>query len=82
MELKQLTSPSLISVGIECKSKEEVIRTLTKQLFEAGKLYSEEEFLQAVLDREKLSATGIEGGLAIPHGKSKAVKEAAFAVAT
>jgi len=26
MELKQLTSPSLISVGIECRSKEEVIR--------------------------------------------------------
>lgn len=82
MELKQLTSPSLISVGIECRSKEEVIRALTKQLFEAGKLYSEEEFLLAVPDREKLSATGIEGGLAIPHGKSKAVKEAALAVAT
>jgi len=75
MDLKQLTSPSLINVGIECKSKEEVIRTFTKQLFEAVKIFSEEEFLQAVLGREKLSATGIEGGLAIPHGKSKAVKK-------
>lgn len=31
--------------------------------------------------REELSPTGIEAGLAIPHGKSDAVKEATFAVA-
>jgi 2-O-A-mannosyl-D-glycerate PTS system EIIABC component len=82
MQLQGLTSPGLISTGKTFQSKQEVIRYLVKQLGAAGKLYSEDEYLQSVLDREKLSPTGFEGGLAIPHGKSKSVKEAAFAIAT
>lgn len=82
MKLQSITSPNLINVESEFSSKNELIRYLTKQLNEAGKLHSEEEFYQAVLEREKLSPTGFEGGLAIPHGKSNTVKEATFAVAT
>ncbi|WP_040203546.1 PTS 2-O-a-mannosyl-D-glycerate transporter subunit IIABC [Neobacillus jeddahensis] len=82
MQLQALTSPSLISTGKTFHSKQEVIQYLVKQLGEAGKLYSEDDFLQSVLDRETLSPTGFEGGLAIPHGKSTTVKEAAFAIAT
>ncbi|SEN00296.1 PTS 2-O-a-mannosyl-D-glycerate transporter subunit IIABC [Lihuaxuella thermophila] len=82
MLLKNLTSPTLISTRKTFGSKEEIIGYLVKKLWEAGKLHSEEEFYQAVMNREKLSPTGIEGGLAIPHGKSTAVKEASFAVIT
>jgi 2-O-A-mannosyl-D-glycerate PTS system EIIABC component len=82
MLLKNLTSESLIGTKQMFTSKEEVIKYLTKQLATEGKLHSEEEFYQAVMDRESLSPTGFEGGLAIPHGKSSTVKEAAFAVAT
>jgi 2-O-A-mannosyl-D-glycerate PTS system EIIABC component len=82
MQLQALTSPSLISTGKTFQSKQETIQYLVKQLGDAGKLSNTEEFLQSVLDREKLSPTGFEGGLAIPHGKSTAVKQAAFAIAT
>lgn len=82
MKLQALTSPSLISTGKTFHSKQEVIQYLVKQLGDEGKLTNPDEFLQSVLDREKLSPTGFEGGLAIPHGKSTAVKEAAFAIAT
>ncbi|OIJ11809.1 PTS 2-O-a-mannosyl-D-glycerate transporter subunit IIABC [Anaerobacillus alkalilacustris] len=82
MLLKSLTSPSLIRTKQSFTSKEEVIKFLIKQLAADGKLHSEEEFYQSVMDRESLSPTGFEGGLAIPHGKSLSVKEAAFAVAT
>jgi 2-O-A-mannosyl-D-glycerate PTS system EIIABC component len=82
MLLSHLTSPALVSVKQSYHSKDEIIKSLIKKLAAAGKLHSEQDFYQAVLDREKLSPTGFEGGLAIPHGKSKAVKEAAFAVAT
>ncbi|WP_053360940.1 PTS 2-O-a-mannosyl-D-glycerate transporter subunit IIABC [Bacillus sp. FJAT-27251] len=82
MQLQALTSPSLISTGKTFQSKPEAIQYLVKQLGDAGKLTNSEEFLQSVLDREKLSPTGFEGGLAIPHGKSEAVREAAFAIAT
>jgi 2-O-A-mannosyl-D-glycerate PTS system EIIABC component len=82
MQLQTLTSPSLISTGKTFQSKQEAVQYLVNQLGDAGKLTDKDEFLQAVLDREKLSPTGFEGGLAIPHGKSTAVKEAAFAIAT
>jgi 2-O-A-mannosyl-D-glycerate PTS system EIIABC component len=82
MLLKKLTSVSLLNTKKSFGSKDEVIKYLIKQLMEEGKLHSEEEFYRAVMDRESLSPTGFEGGLAIPHGKSSAVKEAVFAVAT
>jgi 2-O-A-mannosyl-D-glycerate-specific PTS system IIC component len=82
MQLKNLTSPFLIVTKCNAHSKEEIIRYLVNRLAEAGKLHAPDEFYRAVLEREKLSPTGFEGGLAIPHGKSATVKEAAFAVAT
>lgn len=82
MLLQNLTAPALIDTKQPFESKDEIIRYLIKQLSKAGKLHSEDEFYKAVIAREELSPTGFEGGLAIPHGKSTAVKEAAFAVAT
>ncbi|GGB69689.1 PTS 2-O-a-mannosyl-D-glycerate transporter subunit IIABC [Fictibacillus barbaricus] len=82
MLLKNLTSESLISTNKSFTSKEEVLRYLIKQLATEGKIQSEEEFYQTVMERESLSPTGFEGGLAIPHGKSSTVNQAAFAVAT
>ena len=82
MQLQALTSPSLISTGKTFQSKQEVIQYLVRQLGEAGKISNTDVFLQSVLEREKLSPTGFEGGLAIPHGKSKSVKEASFAITT
>ncbi|MBM7094817.1 PTS 2-O-a-mannosyl-D-glycerate transporter subunit IIABC [Bacillus sp. H-16] len=82
MRLQNLTSPELLFTNQPFQSKEEAIRFLIDKLDRAGKLHSKDEFYDAVLEREGLSPTGFEGGLAIPHGKSTAVKEAAFAVAT
>ncbi|MBA2876108.1 PTS 2-O-a-mannosyl-D-glycerate transporter subunit IIABC [Thermaerobacillus caldiproteolyticus] len=81
MELKKLTSVNLIDVDVVLTDKDEVIRHLVKKLAHEGKLYSEEEFYRDVMVREKLSPTGLEAGLAVPHGKSSAVKTASFAVA-
>ena len=80
MNLSDLTNKDLIILNSSLKHKKDIIRALVKQLYANGKITSEEEFLQAVFDRESLSETGMEAGLAIPHGKSNSVKEAAFAV--
>ena len=82
MNLKNLTNENLISIGLDLNKKEDVIKHLVKNLYKEGKITSEEEFYKDVLEREKLSPTGFEAGLAVPHGKSKSVKEASFAVAT
>ena len=81
MKLRNLTSPELINTNLSFTSKDDAIKYLVTKLDEAGKLNSKDAFYKSVLEREKLSPTGFEGGLAIPHGKSTAVKEAAFAVA-
>ncbi|WP_407644191.1 fructose-specific PTS transporter subunit EIIC [Falsibacillus albus] len=81
MELKKMTRAELIHFDMKASTKEAVIESLVDALFENGILRSKEEYLHAVLEREKVSPTGLEAGLAIPHGKSTAVKEAAFAVA-
>ncbi|BBK79017.1 MULTISPECIES: PTS 2-O-a-mannosyl-D-glycerate transporter subunit IIABC [Clostridium] len=81
MDLKNLTNENLITIDLDLNKKEDVIKYLVKRLYDEGKLSSEKDFYNAVLDREALSPTGFEAGLAVPHGKSNAVKEAAFAVA-
>ncbi|WP_431803754.1 PTS 2-O-a-mannosyl-D-glycerate transporter subunit IIABC [Halobacillus andaensis] len=82
MKLQSLTSTNLISTEQAFSTKEEAIRYLVDQLDQQGMLRSADEFYQSVMEREAMSATGMEGGLAIPHGKSSAVKQAAFAAAT
>ncbi|MFB5195836.1 fructose-specific PTS transporter subunit EIIC [Neobacillus sp. KR4-4] len=81
MELRKMTQEGLIFLDVKLSSKESIIEKLSGALFERGALSSKEEFIKAVMEREQVSATGLEAGLAIPHGKSKAVKKAAFAVA-
>jgi hypothetical protein len=70
MQLQALTTPNLIHIGMTFRSKEDVIRLLTKQLYKAGKIDSEESFYQAILDREKLSATGFN---LLPYERNEVV---------
>lgn len=80
MKLSALTSESLITLNSDLQTKEDVIKTLISMLYKEGKITNEEEFLTAVMEREGVTPTGIDSGLAIPHGKSPVVKEASFAV--
>lgn len=82
MQLSKLTTEDLITLNGDFSSKEEVIKYLISELFEAGKISDKEKFLEAVMYRESLTPTGIDNGLAIPHGKSDCVNEASFAVLT
>lgn len=81
MKFKNLVNENLILLNSDLKTKEEVIKELIKKLHSDGVITSESEFYNVVMDREKQSPTGLEEGLAIPHGKSTAVKEARIAVA-
>jgi fructose PTS system EIIBC or EIIC component len=81
MELRNMTDEQLVIFDVDSTSKQEILETLAGALFEKDILTSKEDFLTAVLERETISPTGLEAGLAIPHGKSRSVKKAAFAVA-
>jgi 2-O-A-mannosyl-D-glycerate-specific PTS system IIC component len=82
MNLTTLTNASLINLQTTFESRDAAIKALAEQLDQQGKLHNKEEYLQAVFAREEHGATALGEGLAVPHGKTDAVKEAAFAVAT
>lgn len=70
----------LIVMDLTADNKEEVISRLADVLYKNDKLISKEVYIQDVLQREAHCTTGIGGGIAIPHGKSKGVKETSIAV--
>lgn len=81
MNLLDVMKKKLILLDLEATSKEEVIRELIELIAKEGVLENKEDFYKAVMAREKLSPTGLEEGLATPHGKSKVVKRPVVAMA-
>lgn len=69
---------NMIALNVEGNTKEEVIKNLSKELMTKGMLKNLDMYIEAVLDREKEITTGFGNGIAIPHGKSNAVKESCF----
>ncbi|MCX7694356.1 MAG: fructose PTS transporter subunit IIA [Caloramator sp.] len=66
---------NLIVLNLKSNRKEEVIRELAELAFNQGKVTSVNDYVKTVLEREKLFTTGVGNGIAIPHGKTDAVKE-------
>ncbi|MEO0097658.1 MAG: PTS sugar transporter subunit IIA [candidate division WOR-3 bacterium] len=57
------------------KEKIEVIKKLSEKLIDLGYITDAKEFFSEILKRENLESTGIGMGIAIPHARSKAVKD-------
>jgi PTS system fructose-specific IIC component len=79
MKITQLLTKKTIHLNIEGNQKETTIDQLVDILYTAGKISNKEEYKTAILKREEQSTTGIGEGIAIPHAKVAAVKEAAIA---
>jgi fructose-specific phosphotransferase system IIA component len=80
MLLTQILQPSCVKVPLEGKTKNAVITELIDLLTAKGLISDIKLASEAVFNREKTRSTGIGSGIAIPHGKCKAVKELIMAV--
>ena len=80
MLLSQIIQPSHVRVSFEAKDKTSAITELVNVLDAEKLLLNKDEALQSVLAREQTRSTGIGSGVAIPHGKCKAVRELVMAV--
>ncbi|SFA83201.1 PTS fructose transporter subunit IIABC [Clostridium frigidicarnis] len=76
MKITDLLNKSGIELSNGIKSKEEAINKLVNLMDSTGNLKDKESYKKAVLERESLSTTGIGDGIAIPHAKTTAVKNA------
>lgn len=74
-----MLSKKFIKMNLTGKTKDEILQEMVDILDEGGVLNSKEEYLRVVREREATSSTGLEEGIAIPHGKTKAVKTATVA---
>lgn len=72
--MKKLIEIDLVDLNIKAKDKKEAILSLAENLDRAERLNDKEEYVKCVIAREELSTTGIGFGVAIPHGKTDAVK--------
>lgn len=71
-----LINENLIFLDLEAANKEEAITKLAACAKADNKISSVNEYINCVLEREKTYSTGVGNGIAIPHGKCAAVKEA------
>ncbi len=74
MKIKQILSPAVVSTSLKSSTKEEIIRELLDLLVSAGYVSDKDEVFAALMERERKMSTGIQHGVAIPHAKTKAVK--------
>ena len=80
MILTQILQENCIKVPLDSNEKMSAITELVELLDANGLLSDKELILDAVITREKTRSTGIGSGIAIPHGKCKAVTELIMAI--
>jgi len=73
MKILEILDRRFIVPNLTSRGKEGVLRELVRAIAQAEKQVDEERMVEILLERENLGSTGIGEGVAIPHGKSKAV---------
>jgi len=74
-KLTDITSFELIETDLKGETRDDIIDEMIQKLKQVGALHSVTEFKQAIMNREQESTTGIGINIAIPHGKSAAVRK-------
>ncbi len=77
LKLTDITNEDLIDIHLQGTSRDAIIEEMIQKLDDNGVLSSKVDFKEAIFAREALSSTGIGETIAIPHGKSNAVKRPA-----
>lgn len=79
-KISELFDNELIFLNLDMSNRNEVIEYLSKQM-QQKKIVSE-DFTRTVLNREELTSTAIEYGVAIPHGEKEYVIKSKVLLAT
>ena len=80
MSFIDLITEDVIKVPLQSASKPAVLRELVQILKDAGKIDDFDAALGAIVEREDKQSTGLEKGIAVPHGKTASVKSLVVAI--
>ncbi|WP_406589677.1 fructose-specific PTS transporter subunit EIIC [Bacillus atrophaeus] len=78
-KLTDIMSIDLIEPTLSGETRDDIIDEMIQKLSRTGMLHSESGFKQAIMNREQEGTTAIGMNIAIPHGKSDAVKKPSVA---
>lgn len=81
MEILDLLNTNQMSFNIEATTKVDAIREIAQMFLKDGVITDVDQYVDSVMEREKTGTTGVGEGIAIPHGKSDAVKTSSIAFA-
>lgn len=80
MDLSEVLDERVIDLGLTGTTKDEILRELSQHLLEAGYISDVEQFVKDIYAREAQGITGAGNHIAIPHGKSSAVRKVTIAI--
>lgn len=80
MALIELVQEKVIKTPLESKDKPDVLRELVQILKDAGEIADYDAVLTAISQRENLQSTGLQDGIAVPHGKTATVPRLKLAI--
>ncbi|PPC71236.1 PTS fructose transporter subunit IIA [Pantoea sp. ICBG 985] len=80
MDISRILTPRRVNLALSATSKEEAINELTDLLVSDGAISDRAAFIADVWLREAEGSTGFENHIAIPHGKSSAVRQTTLAI--
>lgn len=84
MNITDFLNDNRIVFGLESKNKEDILREMASLFLKDNGIVKEgmfDTFFEDLIERENLTSTGMQDGIAIPHAKSPAIEKIALAVA-
>lgn len=78
--IKKLLCKENIYLDLKSCIKKDIIEEMINRLFLAGFIADKKKVLESVMERENKMTTGMEHGIALPHGKTDAVNDLIVAI--
>lgn len=76
MNIKDLMIKDAMIMDLQATDKASAIDEMVQKMYDAGRISDIDTYKQGILAREAQTSTGLGDGIAMPHAKNAAVKEA------
>ncbi|MDA9472918.1 PTS fructose transporter subunit IIABC [Enterococcus sp. 5H] len=76
MDIKDLLVKDVMIMDLQATDKKSAIDEMVQKMYDGGRISDIETYKNGILAREAQTSTGLGDGIAMPHAKNSAVKEA------
>ncbi len=80
MKFNKIMDEKIVDLDMEAQTKDEALKKMAQMLYNDGRIFTLDRFVQDVYERESLETTNMDIGVAIPHSKSDDIKKTSVAL--